>query len=132
MDPAASYDVPSDAGHGAGGTPQLKPGTGGSYPTAALKPGDMLNNLLAEVPELREYGNLDLKVVFNKDSSRVVRPATPAAARAGREAWGKDAPSPRPPFLLLPAPLPPAAAAARCSRPATSARSLGIHLPRRR
>lgn len=33
--------------------------------------GDMLNNLTSVVPELNEFANLQLKVAFNKDSSRV-------------------------------------------------------------
>lgn len=37
----------------------------------AFLAGDMLNNLTAVVPELNEFANLQLKVAFNKDSSRV-------------------------------------------------------------
>ncbi|GBF89485.1 L-asparaginase [Raphidocelis subcapitata] len=56
---------------------RLKKGTGGRY--KGLKPGDMLSNLLQMVPELgRRAGarfhyiaHIDLKIAFNKDSSRV-------------------------------------------------------------
>eukprot|EP00879_Flechtneria_rotunda_P027314 GHRR01029258.1.p1 GENE.GHRR01029258.1~~GHRR01029258.1.p1 ORF type:complete len:383 (+),score=131.02 GHRR01029258.1:795-1943(+) len=47
----------------------LKKGTGGSY--KGLVPGDMLTNLFQQVPELCKFANLDLQVVFNKDSSNV-------------------------------------------------------------
>ena len=68
----------------------LKHGTGGSYPSAAgsggaagaLRPGAMLSSLLAVVPELTTLANLDLRVVFNKDSARVGPPEWVQLARA--------------------------------------------------
>lgn len=64
MDVEQSYEIdPVEGGM------HLKRGTGGSY--GGLRPGDMLSNLFQMVPELTSFANLDLKVVFNKDSSRV-------------------------------------------------------------
>lgn len=66
MDSHASYEEDAE-GHA-----HLVPGTGGKYPAQrSLKPGNMLNNLLGMVPELRQLANLDLKVVFNRDSCNV-------------------------------------------------------------
>ena len=66
MDTRASYE------EDVGGQTQLVPGTGGKYPAQrSLKPGSMLSNLLGMVPELRALANLDLKVVFNRDSCNV-------------------------------------------------------------
>ncbi len=71
MDPAASYD----AGLAGDDAVQLKEGTGGVYPTAKqLQPGRMLADLLATVPELRTFANLDVHVLFNKDSCRIGPP----------------------------------------------------------
>ncbi len=70
MDPAASYDS-----LGGDGDVQLKEGTGGVYPTAKqLQPGRMLADLLATIPELRTFANLDVHVLFNKDSCRIGPP----------------------------------------------------------
>lgn len=44
-------------------------GTGGNY--GGLQPGEMLSSLFKVVPELSSFANLDLKIAFNKDSSRV-------------------------------------------------------------
>ncbi|PSC69818.1 L-asparaginase 1 [Micractinium conductrix] len=69
MDAAASY-VQDVEGHMV-----LKQGTGGMYHkpgrSEALRPGKMLGNLLTQVPELKSFASLDLKVVFNLDSSNV-------------------------------------------------------------
>eukprot|EP00873_Tetraselmis_striata_P042011 jgi/Tetstr1/462275/TSEL_007293.t1 len=64
MDPEESYES------SAGGDVQLRTGTGGKY-SGGLKAGSMLSNILTVVPELSAFANLDLKVVFNKDSCRV-------------------------------------------------------------
>jgi len=64
MDPEESYEA------SATGELHLKEGTGGSY-KGGLRAGSMLENLLSVVPELKAFANLDLKVVFNMDSSRV-------------------------------------------------------------
>lgn len=64
MDPGTSYHLD------ASGKPVLAAGTGGTY-AGGLKPGTMLKNLLKVVPELSSIANLDLKVAFNLDSSRV-------------------------------------------------------------
>ena len=70
MDPAASYDAGDPDGD-----VHLKEGTGGVYPTAKqLQPGRMLADLLATVPELRTFANLDVHVLFNKDSCRIGPP----------------------------------------------------------
>ncbi|KXZ49354.1 hypothetical protein GPECTOR_22g948 [Gonium pectorale] len=37
----------------------------------SLRPGEMLSSLLTMVPELDRFANVDLQVLFNKDSSRV-------------------------------------------------------------
>jgi len=66
MDPTASYIVE----HGDLNTVQLREGTGGSY-AAALKPSQVLANLLNFVPELQNFANLDVQVPFNRDSCRV-------------------------------------------------------------
>ncbi|GLI61946.1 hypothetical protein VaNZ11_004507 [Volvox africanus] len=44
--------------------------TEGSY-KGTLRPGEMLSSLLTMVPELEKFANVDLQVLFNKDSSRV-------------------------------------------------------------
>ncbi|KAK9820275.1 hypothetical protein WJX72_008496 [[Myrmecia] bisecta] len=48
----------------------LKRGTGGKF-AGGLRPGAMLQNLLTAIPELSVLANLDLEVVFNRDSCRV-------------------------------------------------------------
>eukprot|EP01025_Chloroclados_australasicus_P069856 TRINITY_DN992_c0_g3_i1.p1 TRINITY_DN992_c0_g3~~TRINITY_DN992_c0_g3_i1.p1 ORF type:complete len:439 (-),score=38.21 TRINITY_DN992_c0_g3_i1:995-2239(-) len=63
MDPSQSYENDEEGLH-------LKHGTGGSY-KGSLQPGDLLSNLKDVVPELSVFGNLDLQVAFNQDSSRV-------------------------------------------------------------
>ncbi|GMH34131.1 hypothetical protein BSKO_01965 [Bryopsis sp. KO-2023] len=63
MDPHESYHSDQDGVH-------LREGTGGTY-KGGLKPGDMLSNLLNIVPELSAFANIELNVVFNKDSTRV-------------------------------------------------------------
>lgn len=64
MDPDTSYnEIEGEATH-------LKAGTGGHYKTG-LQPGALLQDLLQVVPELRVFANMDVKVMFNKDSSRV-------------------------------------------------------------
>ncbi|KAL4445421.1 hypothetical protein ABPG77_011246 [Micractinium sp. CCAP 211/92] len=53
----------------------LKQGTGGQYhkpgKSEALRPGKMLGSLLSQVPELKSFASLDLKLAFNLDSSNV-------------------------------------------------------------
>ncbi|MEW5300639.1 MAG: hypothetical protein WDW36_003554 [Sanguina aurantia] len=61
MDATVAGEGPEQAGQ------SLPPS---AYP-GALQPGDMLDNLFMVVPELMQFANLDLQVVFNKDSSRV-------------------------------------------------------------
>ncbi|KAI8463151.1 MAG: Asparaginase/glutaminase [Monoraphidium minutum] len=63
MDVEESFTASED------GVLRIKKGTGGSY--KGLKPGDMLNNLFNLVPELGTIAQLDLKIPFNKDSSRI-------------------------------------------------------------
>ena len=41
----------------------------GSKGSHGLRPGTLLKNVLKMVPELRAFANLELKVVYNKDSS---------------------------------------------------------------
>ena len=65
MQPEQSFETNSGDGH-----LHLVPGTGGRY-DKALRPGGLLDNLLNVVPELRQFAQLDVKVVFNKDSSNV-------------------------------------------------------------
>ena len=48
----------------------FKEGTGGDY-TKTLQPGKLLVNLVTVVPELRTFANLEVKVVFNKDSCQI-------------------------------------------------------------
>lgn len=45
-------------------------GTGGDY-AKTLQPGSLLMNLVTAVPELRTFANLEVKVLFNKDSCNV-------------------------------------------------------------
>ena len=67
MDPMASFETEEAAGE-----LHLKQGTGGVYPAPnKLQPGRMLADLLATVPELRTFANLDVHVLFNKDSCRI-------------------------------------------------------------
>ena len=68
MDAQASYEQDVRDGHMV-----LKQGTGGTYhkPGEALRPGSMLGSLLTQVPELRAFAHLDLRIVFNLDSSNV-------------------------------------------------------------
>jgi L-asparaginase type I len=65
MDPARSYQMDPE------GHLELKQGTGGEY-LPGLQPSAMLANVLTAVPELGSLAQIDLKVVFNKDSSNVV------------------------------------------------------------
>lgn len=46
----------------------------GQAGTSGLRPGTLLNNVLNMVPDLAAFANLDLKVVYNKDSSNVGPP----------------------------------------------------------
>jgi len=50
--------------------PHLKEGTGGYYPKS-LEAGSMLTDLLTTVPELRAFANMEVHVLFNKDSCRI-------------------------------------------------------------
>lgn len=69
MDPHASYEAGDESGL------HLKEGTGGVYPVAnQLQPGRMLADLLATIPELRTFANLEVHVLFNKDSCRIGPP----------------------------------------------------------
>lgn len=69
MDADRSYEKEAD------GQIHLRQGTGGSYLSSkGLRPGHMLGNLLTTVPELSTLANLDLQVVFNKDSSNIGPP----------------------------------------------------------
>ena len=78
MDTASSFEISPD-----GSSMTLRQGTGGSYThSGGLRPGTMLASLLSVVPELTTLANLDLKVVFNKDSCRVGPPEWIALARA--------------------------------------------------
>jgi Asparaginase, N-terminal len=45
------------------------PHAGTKEATPGLRPGTLLRNVLDLVPELSAFANLDLKVVYNKDSS---------------------------------------------------------------
>lgn len=66
MDPMASFEAEEL------GDLHLKAGTGGVYPAPnKLQPGRLLADLLATVPELRTFANLDVHVLFNKDSCRI-------------------------------------------------------------
>lgn len=65
MQPSESFETDSADGH-----LHLVPGTGGQY-EKALRPSGLLDNLLNVVPELKQFAQLDVKVVFNKDSSNV-------------------------------------------------------------
>lgn len=64
MEPEQSFEL-DQLGHLA-----LKQGTGGVY-SKQLRPGSMLGSILHQVPELKTLAQLDLKVLFNKDSSNV-------------------------------------------------------------
>lgn len=44
---------------------------GGATGARGLQPSAMLANVLGVVPELGRFSNVDLQVVYNKDSSRV-------------------------------------------------------------
>lgn len=68
MDAGASYQEDPE------GHLVLREGTGGCYlktSEAALRPPAMLSNLLAMVPELKRFAQLEVKVVMNKDSSNM-------------------------------------------------------------
>lgn len=70
MDPTASFDANEGEER-----VHLKEGTGGVYPTTTqLQPGRMLADLLATIPELRTFANLEVHVIFNKDSCRIGPP----------------------------------------------------------
>jgi L-asparaginase len=60
MDPGKSYDGAELRG-------------GGVYPLS-LQAGPLLSDLLATVPELQTFANLDTHVVFNRDSCRIGPP----------------------------------------------------------
>lgn len=67
MDPAASFEADRKGVH-------LKSGTGGVYAGSrgsGLRPGALLQNVLTVVPEVNAFANLELRVVYNKDSSNV-------------------------------------------------------------
>jgi len=66
MDPTTSYTMDD----GETNNVHLREGTGGHY-EAALKPEQVLHNLLNFVPELQNFANLDVQVPFNRDSCRV-------------------------------------------------------------
>lgn len=63
MDPEASFE--SDEGD-----LHLAEGTGGTY-KQGLQPGQMLGDLLSHIPELRAFANMEVRVLFNKDSCRI-------------------------------------------------------------
>ncbi|GLC35534.1 hypothetical protein PLESTB_000197200 [Pleodorina starrii] len=65
MDPEEAFE--EDEGHNL----RVRAGaTEGAY-KGTLRPGEMLSSLLTMVPELEKFANVDLQVLFNKDSSRV-------------------------------------------------------------
>lgn len=65
MDPAESYEMEESMDE-----VRLRQGTGGVY-NEDLGSDDLLTNVLETVPELRAFANLDVRVAFNLDSSRV-------------------------------------------------------------
>ncbi len=68
MDPSKSFEQ-QDITNPHTGPPELRHGTGGHY--GGLRPGQQLHHLLQVVPELSQFAHLDLRIAFNKDSSRV-------------------------------------------------------------
>lgn len=50
--------------------PHLKTGTGGIY-KQGLKPAKVLADLLSAIPELGLFADIDVQVIFNRDSSRL-------------------------------------------------------------
>eukprot|EP00898_Chlorokybus_atmophyticus_P007346 jgi/Chlat1/7612/Chrsp64S00558 len=52
---------------------RLREGTGGKF-KRQLQPGSLLQDILTAVPQLRAFANLDVEVVFNRDSCRVGPP----------------------------------------------------------
>lgn len=65
MDPESAFE--EDESHNLRARAGL---TESSY-KGSLGPGEMLSSLLTMVPELERFANVDLTVLFNKDSSRV-------------------------------------------------------------
>ena len=49
---------------------ELRRGTGGEY-VESLQPGEILADIVAEIPELRTFASYDTKVLFNRDSCRI-------------------------------------------------------------
>lgn len=49
--------------------PHLKTGTGGIY-KQGLQPAKVLADLLSAIPELGLFADIDVQVIFNRDSSR--------------------------------------------------------------
>lgn len=72
MDPEASYVSTAGVENAteAMSDVHLREGTGGVYP-GGLQPGPLLANLLHAVPEVNSFANVDMRVLFNTDSSRV-------------------------------------------------------------
>jgi L-asparaginase type I len=67
MDPLSSFACETE-----NDSPHLRAGTGGVYPSSkSLQPSRMLADLLAVVPELSLLADIDVRVVFNRDSCRV-------------------------------------------------------------
>ena len=64
MNPDESFDAEAD------GSVHIKEGTGGVY-APGLQGGAVLQDLLEQVPELEAFAELDVQVVFNRDSCRV-------------------------------------------------------------
>ncbi|EFJ50143.1 hypothetical protein VOLCADRAFT_89234 [Volvox carteri f. nagariensis] len=65
MDPEEAFE--EDDGHNL----RVKAGATEASYKGTLRPGEMLSSLLTMVPELEKFANVDLQVLFNKDSSRV-------------------------------------------------------------
>ncbi|KAG2500713.1 hypothetical protein HYH03_001478 [Edaphochlamys debaryana] len=65
MDPEEAFE--EDEGHNL----RVRAGAADVSYKGQLRPGEMLSNLLTLVPELEKFANVDLQVLFNKDSSRV-------------------------------------------------------------
>ena len=51
---------------------ELRAGTGGKY-DESLQPGEVLADIVAEIPELRTFASYDTKVLFNRDSCRMAK-----------------------------------------------------------
>ncbi|GFR47448.1 hypothetical protein Agub_g9172 [Astrephomene gubernaculifera] len=76
MDPEEAFE--EDEGHNL----RVRAGATESSYKGSLRPGEMLSGLLTMVPELDKFANVDLQVLFNKDSSRVGPQDWTAIARA--------------------------------------------------